>query len=209
MKKRGLGNLKLAVNFLILSFAILFTVGILTSQFTSEESENPASDQITANAIMYSTENSIIVPGMTADLQNAKEGTIIWWTKPEMKVFSEFKSQKEYLLMFISNNLDGLVIGYHYDKEAIFGGTPTIFTPKILFFDGTSHQIGYTFRQGGNQQLYYDGALLAESKYVPMESIDMTGNMIRQTIPLHPVDLVEKTQSFAKVLTPEEIKALQ
>ena len=50
-------------------------------------------NEITADAIMYSTENSIIIPGMTADLQNPAEGTIIWWTKPEMNIFKEFKDK--------------------------------------------------------------------------------------------------------------------
>ena len=200
------GNIRLGIALLGISFIGLMFVGMLFSQTADVNEDN----KVTANAIMISTENSIIVPGMDADLQNKKEGTIMWWTKPEIQIFRKFEDRKEFLIMFNSENLPGLMIAYSFAEKNIVGGTPLMGTDPIEFLDGKSHQIAYTFKKGAQQVLYYDGQMQAMGDYRPTIKDQVTGAVIG-VVGSHDFkeaekDIIDRVEIVDKAMTAEEIQ---
>ena len=204
MDPKRLHSIQMGVLLLALIWMGLMALGIFTKE------GRDTGDQITANSIMFTTDDSVIVPGITADLPNDKEGTIIWWTKPEMSVFKEFKYTKEYLIMFVSKSVPGVIIAYNFPEENIQGGTPIMHTPKVVFFDDKPHQIGYTFKQGGLQSLYFDGNKLAETGF-ELLSLDSISGYVVKDITGFPKTLqgnIAKTEVFDRALTEAELKAM-
>lgn len=204
--KRG-RHIQFAILMLCLCFMALLALGIFT-QYSSET--NDVTANTVSDSLMFSTEEAILVPGMEADLPNEKEGTIVWWTKPAMSVFKEFKNTKRYLVMFVSDNVPGLMIAYNFKENNLNGGTPVMHTPKVVLFDNQPHQIGYTFKQGGLQSIYFDGTKLAESSFELNSLASVSGFMVRETIELPETieGAIDRIDTFDKALTEEELKGL-
>ncbi len=181
----------------------------------SDDSIAADSNGMTANSVnslMFSTDDAILVPGMSADLPNEEEGSIIWWTKPEMSIFKEFKGMKKFLVMYVSKRLNGLVIAYDFDDENLVGGTPLMHTPKINFFDGKPHQIAYTFKKGGLQAIYFDGTKLAETAYRELVLDSVSGFAVHSVdadaLPSAAKEGIGDEAIYDKALSEDELKAL-
>ncbi len=205
--KRGIN---LGVVLLGVSFIGLMFVGVLISSGSLGNNVDDITDSndITGDVIMISTENAIIIPGMDADLQSKEEGTIMWWTKPEMRVFKDFESTKEYLIMFSSSNLPGLMIAYGFAGKNIVGGMPMMKSGGVEFLDNKAHQIAYTFKKGGEQVLYFDGEMKVRGEYRESQVNVLTGHVVVGEMDIAKESIVDRVATVDRVMTQEEIKLL-
>ena len=95
------------------------------------------------------------------------------------------------VVLFISARIPGLSMIYYPYEQRIVAGTPSMNIENVVLFDGTSHEVKYAFQKDGNQQFWYDGNLVAESRFIPAGS-SITGAVTG-------VDQVFVSEGFAEV----------
>ncbi|HLD00906.1 MAG TPA: hypothetical protein VJC39_04120 [Candidatus Nanoarchaeia archaeon] len=82
------------------------------------------------------------------------------------------------ILLFVSEKVPGLTIIYYPQQHLIVTGTPQLSIEGVSLFDGTKHEITYSFQKDGLQRFYYDRELLAQSKFELYQPSSLTGMVI-------------------------------
>lgn len=109
------------------------------------------------------------------DFGSSKEGTFVGNIKENY-----FKEPiDDVVTLFSSASMPGLSIIYEPESKKLIAGSPQMIAENIALFDGKKHQIAYTFKKEGGQQLYYDGLQVAQSKF-EWKSDHLTGMVVRE-----------------------------
>lgn len=163
-------SLRTTFMFLLVAFLVIFVTASVIAG-TRERGTNLVSGDV----VNVKSERIIRVPNSTQPLPNTEEGSIVLWTKPPIKIFDQFVSDRDYIIFFSSTNVPGVRIVYNLKTHRFEAGTPLMSSPEINIFDETPHQLVYVFKKGENQALLLDGAQVNESKFKPLEIMKATG----------------------------------
>jgi len=105
----------------------------------------------------------------TTDFPNSQEGTFSGWTQETY--YQE--SLDETIVFFASATIPNLAIIYYPQEKKLTAGLPQMTAENLVFFDGQQHHLVYTFKQNGQQTLFYDGQEVASSAF--QSSAQITG----------------------------------
>lgn len=177
VQKARKANIRTAFIFFMLAFLILFG----TASFLANN-EAESDDSVTGNIIRITKQNTLKVPDSDQSLPNVDQGTVALWTKPPVQVFDDFSDEKEYLVFFSATNMPGLRIVYNLKERRFESGSPLLKSPPIDIFDGSNHQLVYTFKEGGRQAMLLDGVKVDESDFRPLKITKVTGFAIAPII---------------------------
>lgn len=100
-------------------------------------------------------------PQGVPDFPSTEEGTLTGKVKPNY--FKEPIDQ--IIVLFASTKIPGLSLIYYPFQQRLVGGSPQMLAEDISLFDGSDHEITYTFKNGEKQALYYDGKQVASSDF--------------------------------------------
>jgi hypothetical protein len=164
------GSIRTAFMFLLVAFLTLFVTASVIAGFHER-----GANLVSGDVVNVKSERIIRVPNSTQPLPNTEEGSIVLWTKPPIKIFDQFVSDRDYIIFFSSTNVPGVRIVYNLKTHRFEAGTPLMSSPVIDIFDETPHQLVYVFKKGENQALMLDGAQVNESKFKPLEIMKATG----------------------------------
>ena len=78
------------------------------------------------------------------------------------------------ILLFRSSKVPGVAISYSPEEQKLIAGAPVMIVEGVQLFDGTTHQVTYSFQKGGKQILVIDGNIVAERGFEPRENF-LTG----------------------------------
>ena len=166
-----------ALIFLVAVGLVLYIVGAIAQTIREQEQTSAVGAAIqippekNVEAENKPPENSQTVQMM--DFPNDQQGIFIGILQSEY-----FKQPVDQIVvLFASSRIPGLTIIYYPYEKRLVAGTPAMNAENIAFFDGTSHELKYAFQKDGNQQLWYDGKLVAESRFIPVRST-LTGAVI-------------------------------
>ena len=155
--------------FLVAFLTVFITASVIAAM--KEKSGNTLSGDV----IKVKSERTIRVPNSTQALPNDQEGSIVLWTKPPIKIFDQFVSDRDYIIFFSATNVPGVRIVYDLKTSRFEAGTPLMTSPPVNIFDETPHQLVYVFKKGEKQMLMLDGAQVNESNFKPLEIMKATG----------------------------------
>ena len=108
------------------------------------------------------------------DFTSSKEGTFVGTIKANYK-----EPIDNAVVLFASATMPGISIVYEPETKKLIAGSPEMTAENIALFDGKKHQIAYAFKKGNEQQLYYDGLQVAQSKF-EWQPDHLTGMAIRE-----------------------------
>lgn len=142
-KKRGKKFQKESFTFtqFIMVVVVLALLITFLGKFTKEEAVNPV----------------VQMP----DFPSTEQGTFTGILQPEYPQ----EPIDQVVLLFASSKVPGLMLIYYPYEQRLIAGTPQMIIENIVFFDGQPHQIIYSFEQGGQQVLAYDGVPMAASDF--------------------------------------------
>ncbi len=99
---------------------------------------------------------------LDGDFPNPKEGTAIFNNKIFMdRVILQFKKVPKYIIFFESKTIPGLIFRYNAHDSVFEGGLPLIRSEEVTYLDGNTHEIIYTFKEGAEQRIFFDGKEIA------------------------------------------------
>jgi hypothetical protein len=166
-----------ALMFLLLGFLVVFGVASFIANLNDEQ-------KITGQTINVNQHNTIKVPNSQQEVPNEDEGTIVLWTKPPVEIFDQFSDTRDYIIFFSATNVPGLRIVYNIRDSRFEAGTPLLSSHKVDIFDGSNHQIVYTFKKGVEQAIFLDGVKVNSSDFKPLKITQITGFIIAvQSVP--------------------------
>jgi hypothetical protein len=149
------------VSTVIIVMVILFGFLFSKNSLLEDEVEN------TRQKLKMAETNSVV---QIQDFPSDKEGTFRGVLQKEY-----YKdSLDKIVILFASAKVPGLTILYYPDQNRIVAGSPQMSADNIVLFDGKHHELAYSFKENGDQTLYYDGNLVATSKFNPLKN-SLTG----------------------------------
>jgi hypothetical protein len=164
------GSLRTAFMLLLVAFMTLFATASIIAGVRWKN------DNSISGGIVHAANNNYIrVPNSTQPLPNEDEGTIVLWTKPPIKIFDQFVSDRDYIIFFSASNVPGVRIVYNLRTSRFEAGTPLMSSSPVNIFDEIPHQVVYVFKKGEVQTLLLDGNVVNESKFRPLEIMKATG----------------------------------
>jgi len=144
------------------------------------------------------------------DFPNPNEGTlVIDFSFDVEKIVNNFNAVPRYIVMLNSKTVEGLGLRYDLMGSSLEGGLPVMIAENIFLLDKQKHQVGYVFKKGGDQVLFFDGNEVARSVFGEGMSA-ITGNVIMELGgDYEEIAVPSDAQVFDKALTLEEIKKLR
>lgn len=110
----------------------------------------------------------IIKLDQKGDFPNPKEGTVIINQKVFMdRIISQEKKVPKYIVLMESETVPGLALRYNVGDSVLEGGLPIMTSEEVIFLDGNTHEIVYTFKTGAEQRLYFDKEEVALARFYP------------------------------------------
>jgi len=102
------------------------------------------------------------------DFPNPKEGTAVFNGGLLMdQIILNFKKVPKYIIFMESKVIPGLVLRYNVHDSKLEAGLPLMQSEEIIFLDGNIHEFSYTFKEGLNQKIFFDGKEVASGDFNP------------------------------------------
>lgn len=162
--------------FVLVMGLVFYTVGAIAHKITQEKGQALAVGAAVQPAPPSNTQDASVSAPTTVQMQdfpNDQQGIFIGQLNADY-----FKDPiDQIVVLFVSARIPGLSIMYFPYENRLVAGTPSMNVDNIILFDGTSHEIKYAFQKDGNQQFWYDGNLVAESRFIPAKS-SITGAVV-------------------------------
>lgn len=157
---------------------VFYTIGAIAHQLSAEKNQMRAIGAAVQTAqpeeiSPSEPEASVSAPSTVQmqDFPNDQQGVFVGQLNADY--FKEPIDQ--IVVLFISARIPGLSIMYYPYEKRLVAGTPQMVAENIALFEGSPHEIKYAFQKDGNQQLWYDGDLVAETKFQLYGQSGITG----------------------------------
>lgn len=103
---------------------------------------------------------------LDGDFPNPKEGTAIFDMKLLMdNIINVNQMVPKYVMFAESKTVPGLIFRYNVHDSKFEGGLPIMQSSEVKFLDGNKHQVAYSFKVGGKQQIFFDGQEIASGDF--------------------------------------------
>jgi hypothetical protein len=153
---------------ILISLAIFLLVLIISFSMISTDVGNPKEDVLTSYVVKSSLEG---------DFPSLEQGSFVYIGNVNKEV-TKAGEDLDYLVLFYSRKIPGLMMRYNLQDKTIEAGLPVIKSPPIDLLDNKSYKITYAFYENGMQRVLINCKELISSPYTGSNNNILTGFIV-------------------------------
>ncbi len=152
----------------LISLAIFMLVLVLSFSLMSTDIGNIEEDLLTSYVVKSSLEG---------DFPSLDHGSFVYIGNVNKEV-TKAGEDLDYLVLFYSRKIPGLMMRYNLQDKTIEAGLPVIKSPPIDLLDNKSYKITYAFSKKGTQIVLVNCRKLISSPYTGSSNNILTGFVV-------------------------------
>lgn len=111
-------------------------------------------------------ESAKIRLSIEGDFPDGRQGTFFTRLRVNLgNIVANYGRIPKYMVFFESKTVPRLAVRYNLHDSTIEGGLPLIRSTPVEFLSPEFHNVTYTFKEGSQQMIFFDGLKVAEGPY--------------------------------------------